>query len=434
MKIAVAKNDTTVTAYIAGSIEVISEFGVKRKLEDVLFVPEVPHNLLSVSRMQQKGISVIFDPEGVRIKQINEIIATGKPVNGLINITFEILKDHGNLSNISMVNKDSNYQIWHERLGHVNRKSFLKLKNLQMVEDVDLINSVNPVNDICESCILGKQTRLPFQKSKNKGHVKRPLFIIHSDICGPITPPTVDNKNYFVTFIDDFTHYTVVYLLEFKSEDLKVFKDFHAKSEVNFNCKIENLYCDNGGEYLSSDFKEYCVHHGISYHLSVPYTPEQNGVAERMNRTITEKARTMIITSELEKIFWGEAVLTATYLINLLPTTALQENKTPFELCHKKKPRLQNLKNFGSTVYILIKTRKTKFDAKSEKDILVGYTPNGYKIWNVDKEIFVIASDVIIDETNFRATRPVKGNFEHVSEPELKKTNLDLNIPINSSS
>ncbi|KOC63589.1 Copia protein [Habropoda laboriosa] len=127
--------------------------------------------------------------------------------------------------------------------------------------------------------------------------------------------------------------------------------------------------------------KDYCVEKGISYHLTVPRTPQLNGVSERIVRTITEKGRTMISGASLNKVFWGEAVLTATYLINLTPTKALKQNKTPFELWHGKRPRVKYLKIFGSTVYIHNKVRKTKFDEKSWKGILVGYEPNGYRVW-----------------------------------------------------
>ncbi|KOC60033.1 Copia protein [Habropoda laboriosa] len=125
--------------------------------------------------------------------------------------------------------------------------------------------------------------------------------------------------------------------------------------------------------------KDYCVEKGISYHLTVPRTPQLNGVSERIVRTITEKGRTMISGASLNKVFWGEAVLTATYPINLTPTKALKQNKTPLELWHGKRPRVKYLKIFGSTVYIHNKVRKTKFDEKSWKGILVGYELNGYR-------------------------------------------------------
>lgn len=106
------------------------------------------------------------------------------------------------------------------------------------------------------------------------------------------------------------------------------------------------LYCDNGGEYLSHDFKTYCIEKDITHHVTVSYIPNQNGVAERMKRTIIEKVRSMVSGANLGKEFWGEAVLTATYLINLTPTKAIARHKTPCELWHQKKPRLHHLKVF----------------------------------------------------------------------------------------
>jgi len=127
-----------------------------------------------------------------------------------------------------------------------------------------------------------------------------------------------------------------------------VFKDFVAKSEAHFNLKMVKLCIDNGREYLSNEMREFRVEKGISYHLTVPHSPQLNGVAERMIRTITENARSMINCTKLNKSFWGEAVLTATYLVNRSPSRALKNiRKTPYEMWHKKKPILKYLKIFG---------------------------------------------------------------------------------------
>lgn len=103
--------------------------------------------------------------------------------------------------------------------------------------------------------------------------------------------------------------------------------------------KVVNLYCDNGREYLSNEFKEYCVEKGIMYHLTIPQTPQENGVSERMNRTLTEMARTLIKSSGLNKELWGEAILTSTYLINIKPTKAVKYDKKPYEMWHNQKPK-----------------------------------------------------------------------------------------------
>ena len=155
----------------------------------------------------------------------------------------------------------------------------------------------------------------------------------------------------------------------------------------------------------------FCKNNGTTYHLTVPYTPQLNGLSERMNRTITEKARTMLNGAKLNSIFWGEAVLTATFLINISPCKAIKENKTLFELWHKRKPEIKYLKVFGSTIYVHEKVKKSKFDDRSWKGIMVGYVPNGYKVYDCTSGKFETARDVVVDEENFIASRPKGQNY-----------------------
>lgn len=431
MKISIAKRNEFITASSKGTIHVTSTTGIPGVLEEVLYCPEAPYNLLSVRKMQQAGMTIIFNKNGVQITKGSKKLLKGKFLNNLIIVDLTVNKNPAtsgvNICSSSTIYKD--YKLWHNRLGHIGRSKFLELKNKQLMVDVDQIKDVTPDETLCEACIKGKQTRLPFSESKDKSHIKRPLFIIHSDVCGPITPSTIDNKNYFVIFVDEYTHYCVTYLITNKSQVFSVFKDYVSKSENHFNLKVVQLYCDNGGEYLSNEMKSFCVQKGISYHLTVPRTPNLNGVSERMNRTITEKARAMLCGAELEKQFWGEAVLTATYLINISPTKALKIHKTPYELWHNKRPMLKYLRIFGSTVYIHNKTQKSKFDEKSSKGILVGYEPNGYKVWDIETDRFIVARDVLVDEINFLDSRPritnKRENINTHNEPYKKLVKLN---------
>jgi len=142
-----------------------------------------------------------------------------------------------------------------------------------------------------------------------------------------------------------------------------------------------------------------------------------------MIRSITEKARAMISGSKLNKSFWSEAVLTATYLVNRTPSRAFQNKKTPFEMWHNRKPKLKYLKIFGSTVYVHDKMRKRKFDDKSFKCILVGYEQNGYKLWDINSKRFLVARDVVVDEMNMENTRTVANDSEFQNESmELVKS------------
>ena len=380
IKIGTAKTGVYLTAKKKGNVSVISDVGVQGTLEDVLYCPDSPHNLLSVRRLQKKRMRIVFDEHGgIEVIKDGKCVIRGKPLNNdLLIINFKIPKKKLNGKRSAFtVSNFNNYKLWHQRFGHISKSKFLKLQHAEMVNNITEISKILPDDDLCEPCINGKQTRLPFNKIKNKEHVTRPLFIIHSDVCGPINPLTMNNKKYYVVFIDQYTHYSVTYLMSERTELFTCFKDFVEKSEAHFNLKIVHLYSDNGGEYISNDMKNYCSQKGISYHLTVPHTPQLNGVSERMIRTITEKARAMVDCAKLQKEFWGEAVLTATYLINITPTKALTVNKTPFEMWHKKKPDIKYLRVFGSTVYTHNKVRKTKFDEKSWKAILVGFAPNG---------------------------------------------------------
>ena len=142
----------------------------------------------------------------------------------------------------------------------------------------------------------------------------RKLELVHSDVCGPMHTESIGGRKYFVTFIDDYSRCCAVYFVRHKSEVLDKFKEFEAITTNECGHRIGTLRIDNGGEYLSAEFKTYLKSKGIRHQLSVPYSPEQNGVAERMNRTLIESARSMIAHAGLPNCYWAEAVATAAYV------------------------------------------------------------------------------------------------------------------------
>ncbi|BBG97487.1 transposable element gene [Prunus dulcis] len=168
---------------------------------------------------------------------------------------------------------------------------------------------------MCEDCIFGKQKRVSFQTSGRTPKKER-LELVHSDVWGPTTISSIGGKHYFVTFIDDHSRKVWVYFLKHKSEVFEAFKRWKAMVENETGLKIKRLRTDNGGEYEDTRFKKFCYEQGIRMERTVPGTPQHNGVAERMNRTLTERARSIRIQSGLPKQFWAEAVNTAAYLIN----------------------------------------------------------------------------------------------------------------------
>lgn len=192
-------------------------------------------------------------------------------------------------------------------------------------------------------------------------------------------------------------------MIKQKTEVFEKFKEYVALSTAKFNTKISILRADNGGEYTSERFKSFCAKKGIQLNCTVPYSPEQNGVAERFNRTAIERARTLIFSAGLKKCFWNEALQTANYLINRSPTAALKGNlatKTPAELWYSKKPNVKNIRIFGSVAYCHIpKEKRKKLDAKAVKAVLMGYAPTGYRLWDAEKRRIFIGRDVTFDES-----------------------------------
>ena len=165
----------------------------------------------------------------------------------------------------------------------------------------------------CESCVEGKSHWLPFQQSTGK-RANHPLELIHSDVCGKIGTQSLGGGEYFVTFVDDHTRHVWVYILKHKGEVLQRFQEWKALVEKSSGRKIKTLRSDNGGEYTSAEFSSYLAKEGIKHELTIPHTPQQNGVAERLNRTLIEGVRTMLADSKLPHRFWAEALSMAVYL------------------------------------------------------------------------------------------------------------------------
>lgn len=225
------------------------------------------------------------------------------------------------------------------------------------------------------------------------------LELIHTDVCGPVTPVAHDGSRYYVSFIDDWSRFTMVYRMQSKSEVLDCFKLYEAMATAKFERKISRIRCDNGGEYRNELFERFCRKKGIQMECTVPYTPEQNGVSERMNRTLVEKARAMLFESKVNKIFWCEAVETAAYLVNRSPASALQDGKTPSELWEGRRPDVSGLRVWGSPAYCHVpKEHRKKLDSKAWKGVFLGYHCNGYRIWDPKWKKVVVLRDVIIDE------------------------------------
>jgi transposase InsO family protein len=227
------------------------------------------------------------------------------------------------------INKEDEAWLWHMRFGHLG---YSGLRDLVKKQSVEGLPNLDFDNKFCEGCVIGKQTRRQFGKSKYSA--TRPLELIHTDICGPITPGSYSGKEYFITFIDDYSKKCWVYFLEKKSEAFETFKKFMVMVEKTTGNNIRSLRSDRGGEYLSNEFKLYCENQKIRRFLTAPYTPQQNGVAERKNRRILDMVRSMIKTKEMPKEFCAEAVRCAVYILNRCPRASKNSGVATSQMLH----------------------------------------------------------------------------------------------------
>ena len=251
----------------------------------------------------------------------------------------------------------------------------------------------------CESCILGKQKRVSFSNASRELKAEK-LELVHTDVWGPAPVPSLGGSRYYVTFIDDSTRKVWVYFLKNKSDVFATFKMWKAMVELETSSKVKCLMSDNGGEYVDSDFKRYCAENGIKMMRTIPGTPQQNGVAERMNRTLNERARSMRIHSGLPKTFWADAINTAAFLINRGPSVPL-DFKIPEEAWNGKKVNLSYLKVFGCLSYVHIdESVRSKLDPKSKKCYFIGYgdTELGYLFWDAHARKIVRSRNVVFNE------------------------------------
>ena len=364
------------------------------RLNDVLYVPKLAYNLLSVSKMTEMGKRIHFnDIEGRVISDDGELVAIALKTGNLYYLNCERID--GNVVNAT--NTVSMESIWHRRYGHLGENNLRKLAKDGLVHGFDYDTSKKI--DFCEPCVSGRIHRAAF--SGNRTRAKEPLGLIHSDLCGKVSSTSLGGAEYFLTFIDDKSHYVWIYLLKNKHEVFQKFLEWKAMVERSTGHKVKILRSDNGGEYTSNKFEDYLKKEGIRHEYTIPKTPEQNGVSERMNRTLVEKVRSMLIDSKLPQRFWAEALSTAAYLLNRSPTKSLN-NKTPFEEWTGEKPRVNHLKIFGCLAYTHIpKDERKKLDSKAKKCIFLGYggLRKGYRLYDQRSSCVIYSRDVAFNES-----------------------------------
>lgn len=379
-------------------------------LQDVLYVDGLQANLLSVGKLN--GLHLNYSsldkkspPNLCNIMdyQMNQVLCSIPKQDGLFTLVPE---SHVDKSTVAICHVSAgqkvDYQLLHERLGHANHSRILKLVTSGLVDGVaGIIGKPDPAKPcpVCAECKDGLGSH-----SKPATRATKPLELVHSDVCGPVTASQNGNC-YIVTFIDDFSRYVMAYFVKTKDQVPIAFEDYVRQMRVlcqSQSLRVLKIKSDNGGEYSSHWFREICLENGIQHDFTSPYNPQQNGVAERYNRTLWNMVRSMLTKAVLPPRDWVHAAAAAIYVNNRNFTSAVPV--TPYQALLKKKPDLSHLRVFGCICWAPVHIHR-KDQNPFEACRFLGYSTNSnsYLVRQLyGGEIRVVScKDVKFDESKF---------------------------------
>jgi len=383
-----------------GKVEGLGKIAISndKTLSNVLLVDTLSFNLLSVGQLCDLGYKCVFTKDGVVVSKIDddEAIFTGFRCNNLYLVDFN--SQDGSV-HTCLFTKTSKGWLWHRRLAHIGMNTLNKLAKKDLV--VGLKDIKFEKDKLCSACQAGKQVA---NTHPTKAYVStsRPLELLHMDLFGPTTYASIGGNLYCLVIVDDFSRYTWVFFLQDKSEVTSIFKKFAKKAQNEYQVPLIKIRSDNGTEFVNSKIEEYCDEMGIKHELSATYTPQQNGVVERKNRTLITMARTMLDEYDTHEKFWAEAINTACYASNRLYPHRLLK-KTPYELIVGRKPNISYFRVFGCKCYIYKKRQHLgKFQRRCDIGFLLGYSlkSKAYRVFNNATGMVEETYDVEFDESN----------------------------------
>jgi transposase InsO family protein len=381
-------------------------------LTEVLFVPGAP-NLLSIAKAAKESATFEFSGDSCRIQQGQLCAEAMKSSNGLY-----MLGSYAKTALTMVATSKPTAELWHRRLAHLGYRNLAKLVRDDLIIGIkDLTPAEIEAADktMCEPCIMGKHHRAPFESSTTK--TTKRLELLHMDLSGPMPVESLGGSKYYATVLDDYSGLSIVRPIKRKTHAAEFVKESIILLETQTGERVRKVRTDNGGEYINDYLGEFFKSKGIIHETTAPYTPEQNGKAERLNRTINEKACALLADAGLEQNLWGEAVMTANYARNRSPSTG--KDKTPWELMFKIKPDISHMRVFGARAYIHVpKDLRRKLDFVSERGTFIGYEPNtkGYRIL-LDTGVIKASRDVIFDEDTRGGAPAIESNKKPPAEP-----------------
>jgi transposase InsO family protein len=356
---------------------------VSSTLHDVLLVPSAPLNLLSQNAVQDRGIRVNARDKITRLLKDNRVVAVARREQRLSGLPMiEVWARKTDVAAVAVAaprRRLNEAQLWHQRFGHLSYVTLAKIAKHKAVKGLPVSEKAfcSMAAQVCDACVMAKQVTGSHLQSLSRA--AQPPALVHSDLMGPFEVELAGGNKYVLTAIDDFSGKAAVKPLKHKSQVSAELKVILLAWEGETDLKLKKVCTDKSTEY--NEFDAWCASQGIKRDKSVAYTVQQNGHAERFNRTITERVRAMLNSSGVAKKYWAEAFAAAVDVYNMSPR---QGNvKTPYELFCGAKPDVRGLRTFGCEVFCRKQpVALTKFGERSNHGRLMGGEP-GTKGWRV---------------------------------------------------
>jgi hypothetical protein len=322
-------------------------------LNSVLYIPNLVVNLISVCCLVLEDYIINFKKNSFEIKKNDQLKMTGNYLGNLPSLEFENMKYSTHLSNAEFLHKSLGHFIYHR----LRKKLGIPLK---IIHD-------------CESCPVAKMTRAPFSSVHQSA--SQPFEELHLDLIGPIWPASIkEGHKYILTLVNSCTRFCAAIPIKLKSDVAETISFLVNVEAKRFGYYPTTIHSDRGSKFINSTMKEFCTSHLIKQQVSDPYIPQQNGLAERFNRTILESMRTILEDSEVNKQFWNEIAKVSSLTLNQIPAHC--SKKSPFELFKGRTLPLDYFWPIGKKVSYVILTERlfSKLQPKGELGILIGYT------------------------------------------------------------
>lgn len=405
-----------------GAAQLLSDNGAIVTLQDALYVPTSPINIISTSRAASHGLSTAFCAENgaVTIHSADNVIRVTGVLNnnGLYKLNATPLRQHaspGASSHVALA--ATSISTWHQRFAHLNFRSLQALGTSKVVHGLEF-GKLSSDHLKCDACIASKITTSPFGHSEKRE--ARPLALLHMDLLGFDGVTDLAGNKYLLVIVDDHSRYLWTIPLKSKANTFAAFRDWLKRIERSSNHKASVIRSDRGGEFMSGEFEELLRSTGLSRQLTIADTPQQNGVAERVNRSITEGVRSLLTASGLPHSLWGEAVATYSHVKNITPHRAIG-GETPHKLFHGSIPDVSHLRVFGCRAWKRTTTEeRSKLDPRGLAMIFVGYDAQSkaYRLFDAARQTVVLSRDVSFVESEMPMLLPMQEGMDALLHDE----------------